>query len=104
MTRRRVAELADLVDGSARRVDVDGAPICVVRIGERVFAIGDTCSHAEYSLSEGEVWPDECTIECPQHGALFSLESGEPETLPATRPVPVYTVEVVGGDVYLEVV
>ena len=99
----RVASFAELPDGGPRRVDVDGTPICLVRLGDTVHAIGDTCSHADYSLSEGEVWPDECAVECPQHGSLFSLVTGEPESFPATRPVPVYKVEIVGDDVYVEV-
>ena len=56
-----------------------------------VYAIGDVCSHANVSLSEGEVWCDEREIECPKHGSTFSLETGEPVTLPATQPVPVFT-------------
>jgi 3-phenylpropionate/trans-cinnamate dioxygenase ferredoxin subunit len=99
----RVARASDVPDGEARRFDVDGRRVCVVRIGDRFYAIGDTCSHAEYSLSEGEVWPDECEIECPKHGALFSLETGEPVTLPATQPVPVYGVRVEGDDLIIEV-
>ena len=58
-----------------------------------------TCSHADYSLSEGDVWEDECEIECPKHGSTFSLLTGEPQTLPATQPVPVYDVQVDGDDV-----
>ncbi len=103
MTRARVAALGELADGEARRVDVAGHAVCVVRVGEKVYALGDVCSHADYSLSEGEVWADECGIECPKHGSLFSLETGEPETLPATQPVPVYAVSIEGGDVFVEV-
>ena len=33
---------------------------------------------------------DECEIECPKHGSTFSLVTGEPQTLPATRSGPVY--------------
>ena len=40
------------------------------------------CSHEDYSLAEGEVWEDECEIECPKHGSTFSLTTGEPQTLP----------------------
>ena len=68
-----------------------------------IFAIGDTCSHAEISLSEGEVLVDECEIECWKHGSSFSLETGEPLTLPATQPVPTYPVRIDDGDVYVEV-
>jgi 3-phenylpropionate/trans-cinnamate dioxygenase ferredoxin subunit len=94
-----VCRLSDLAPGTATRVEVDGRPVAVVRIGDDVYAIGDTCSHAEVSLSEGEVYPDERSIECWKHGSTFSLVTGEPQTLPATRPVPVYAVTVVDGDI-----
>ena len=89
----------DVGSGSARRVDVDGRRLCVVRIGDDWYVIDDECSHADYSLSEGDVWEDEREIECPKHGSTFSLETGEPQTLPATQPVPVYKVRVDGNDV-----
>jgi len=85
--------------GTSRRVDVEGHRIAIVRIGDDWYAIGDECSHADWSLSEGEVWEEECEIECPKHGSTFSLTTGEPQTLPATQPVPVYTVRVDGDDV-----
>ena len=52
---------------------------------------------------EGFVDGDDCAIECVKHGALFDLQTGEPITLPATRPVPVYEVEVVDGQVVLTI-
>jgi len=99
--------LDELADGEARRFDVEAGSllhkVAVVRLGDDLYALGDTCSHADYSLAEGEVDPDEYTIECWKHGSLFALETGEAETLPATRPVPVYGVGVEDGQVWLEV-
>ncbi len=63
------------------------------------YVIGDRCSHADESLSEGDLWIDECEIECPKHGSTFDLRTGEPQALPATEPVPVYEVKVNGDDV-----
>jgi hypothetical protein len=37
-------------------------------------------------------------LEAREH-VLFSLVTGEPQSLPATRPTPVYEVEVVDDDV-----
>jgi 3-phenylpropionate/trans-cinnamate dioxygenase ferredoxin subunit len=95
----RLCAVDDLAPGTARRFDVDDHRIALVRIGDDFYAIGDRCSHADYSLSEGEVDADDCTIECIKHGSTFLLTDGEPQTLPATRPVPVYVVEVDGDDV-----
>jgi 3-phenylpropionate/trans-cinnamate dioxygenase ferredoxin component len=94
-----VLKTREVKPGTSRRVDIEGHRIAIVRIGDDWYAIGDECSHADWSLSEGEVWEDECEIECPKHGSTFSLKSGEPQTLPATQPVPVYTVRVDGDDV-----
>jgi 3-phenylpropionate/trans-cinnamate dioxygenase ferredoxin subunit len=95
--------LDELAPGTVRRVDVDGVAVAVVRIDDDVYAIGDVCSHANVSLSEGEVWVDERELECPKHGSTFDLKTGEPVTLPATQPVPVYSVDVADGIVTVTV-
>lgn len=95
----RIGPLVDLPDGTARRVEVGEHALAVVRIGDDVYAIGDRCSHQDFSLSEGEVLCDDKQIECWKHGSAFSLETGEPESLPATKPVPVYEARVVDGQI-----
>jgi 3-phenylpropionate/trans-cinnamate dioxygenase ferredoxin subunit len=89
----------DLSPGEARRFDGPGYRIALARVGDEFFAVGDRCSHENYSLSEGELWAEECEIECPQHGSTFDLRTGAPCSLPATVPVPVYAVDLVGDDV-----
>lgn len=89
----------ELAPGEARRFDVAGLRIALVRIDDEFHAIADECSHEDYSLAEGEVWAEECQIECPRHGSTFDLVTGEPCSLPATQPVAVYRVEVVGDTV-----
>ena len=89
----------DVKSGAHARYDVDGHALCVVRIDDDWYVISDTCSHADFSLCEGDLWEDEREIECPKHGSTFSLLTGEPLTLPATQPVPVYDVVVDGDDV-----
>ena len=98
-----VCRFDDLAPNSATRFVVGTMPVAVVRIGDSVYAIGDTCSHAEVSLSEGELFCDELEIECWKHGSTFSLLTGEPQTLPATRPVPVFVASVVDGDVVVDI-
>ena len=97
--RVRLCALDEVEPGAARRFDVGKHRIALVRIGDDLYAIGDTCSHADFSLSEGEVLADELEIECWKHGSTFSLTTGEPQSLPATKPVPVYRVEVEDGEV-----
>lgn len=98
-----VCALDELAPCSVRRFVIAGIPVAVVRIDDDVYAIGDVCSHANVSLSEGEVWCDEKEIECPKHSSTFDLRTGEPVTLPATQPVPVFDARVVDGDVVVTV-
>ena len=94
-----LCRLDELASGEARRFEVGRHQLCVVRIGDEVYVIGDRCSHADYSLSEGEIYADEREIECWKHGSTFSLETGEPQSLPATQSVPTYRVHIEDGNV-----
>ena len=85
------------------RVVAGRTAVCVVRIGERYFAVNDRCTHADVSLTDGEVDAEECSIECWKHGSAFSLLDGEPQSLPATVPVAVYDVRVEGDDLIVVV-
>lgn len=103
MTTQRLCALDELPDGGARRFDVAGHRIAVIRIGDDVYAIGDECSHQNVSLAEGEVDEEERTVECWKHGSEFSLDTGEPLSLPATHPVPRYEVSVQDGQVMVAI-
>src|SRR5579862_1423932 len=103
MSSIRLCSVADVDPGTAARFDVGDIPIALVRVGDEFFAVGDTCSHEDYSLSEGTVFDEECELECWKHGSTFDLRTGQPCSLPATKPVPVYAVTVVGDDVMVEV-
>jgi 3-phenylpropionate/trans-cinnamate dioxygenase ferredoxin subunit len=98
MVRVRLAALTDLVEGRGLAVEVEGHRIAVFRVGGTVYAIGDRCSHAEASLAEGEIFDH--TVECPRHGSEFDIRTGQPGSLPATRPVAVYALEIVGDEIF----
>ncbi|MGA5819484.1 non-heme iron oxygenase ferredoxin subunit [Kitasatospora sp. NPDC094028] len=97
----RACALGDLQEDVPKRVELNGVPVAIVRTDEGVFAINDICSHANVSLSEGEV--EDCMIECWLHGSSFDLRSGKPSGLPATKPVAVYPVKIEGDDVLVSV-
>jgi len=101
MTMQRICSLDDLVDGAAAKFEVGKHVVAVVRIGDAVYAIGNRCSHADVALSDGEVDCETKELECVRHGSAFSLETGKPNTLPATQPVPVFIAEVRDGAVYV---
>ncbi len=90
----------DLEEDLPRRFEVNGLPVALVYLHSGEYkAISDRCSHEDYSLSDGEVDDSERSLECSKHGSMFSLDTGEPLSLPATRPVPVYEVRVIDGEV-----
>jgi 3-phenylpropionate/trans-cinnamate dioxygenase ferredoxin subunit len=72
-----------LVEGKPVAIDVDGVAVCVAKVGDEVFAVADTCTHSEASLSEGEITGTK--IECWLHGAEFDLRTGQALTPPATE-------------------
>ena len=115
MARYRVASVADLADDSMKRVYVPtggdvgrsaggevGIPICLAHADDgHFYAINDTCTHEEFSLSEGELWGMD--VECPQHGSRFNLLTGKVTGLPAVIPAKTYPVILEGEDVFVEV-
>ncbi|MGH9243412.1 MAG: Rieske (2Fe-2S) protein [Acidimicrobiales bacterium] len=98
-TKHRLCAVDDLSPDTARRFDIGKLRIALVRCGDDFYAIGDRCTHADVSLAEGDVYCQERELECWKHGSTFSLVTGEPQSLPATKPTPVYEVEIVDGDV-----
>ncbi|HZA60252.1 MAG TPA: non-heme iron oxygenase ferredoxin subunit [Actinomycetota bacterium] len=98
-----VGKVDDVPEGEVRRFDVNGRQIAVINLGDSDFrAIGNVCSHAEAFLHEGDVDVEERTIECPRHGSVFHVDTGEPESLPATVPVPSYTVKIEDDEIKVE--
>jgi len=99
---QRVASPEDLVPVQLKQVKVGDVLICLARAEDgEWYAISDTCSHEAYSLSEGDVWG--CDVECPLHASRFNLRTGEPDQLPAVKPVATYPVTVRADGVYVEV-
>ena len=92
--------LSSLQAGKPVRIEKNGESICVARVGAEVFAISDTCSHSEASLSEGDILGFK--IECWLHGAEFDVRTGEALTPPAVAPVKSYPVTIDGDSVTVE--
>ena len=93
-------KLSELTAGKPVKIEKDGRAICVARVGDEVFAIDDTCSHSDASLSDGDV--TDFKIECWLHGAEFDLRTGEALTPPAVAPIKTYSVSVDGDSVTVD--
>ena len=97
-----VGRESDVAPGQALRIVAEGIPIAIFNVHDEYFAIGDTCTHEEFSLSDGEL-VDTYTIECPLHGAQYDIRTGEVLCLPATTATPSYPVWVEDGVLKVEV-
>lgn len=93
-----VGELAELPPGESVRVQGE-VPIAVFNVDGELYAIDDTCTHQDASLSDG--WLEGCAVECPLHAACFDLKTGMPDGPPAKKPVRTHAVTVDGGQIFV---
>jgi nitrite reductase/ring-hydroxylating ferredoxin subunit len=98
-----IGPVADLAEGRSSRVQVDGSDVLVLRAGERVFAVGNRCTHQGAPLDRGVARVDGPmpTVTCPAHGSVFSLEDGAVRRGPASTPIPAFETRVSDGSVQL---
>jgi len=102
-----VAKLDDLVDGALLAVrTADGREVCLYRTGDMVGAVDNVCTHAEFAMSDGQLYGDagsgaRCMIECVWHGARYDCRTGAVLRGPATDPLAVYAVRVVDGVIWI---
>lgn len=92
-----VANLQDLPAGTKKLVVASNVEIVLCNTRDTIFAVENLCSHAHEKLDCGKMkngW-----ISCPVHGARFDLETGQPINPPATMPIRVYDVRVVGDTI-----
>lgn len=88
---------ADLPEGKLTRAMYQETPILLVRRGDRLFAMAETCSHFSAPLSEGKLEGD--TVVCPYHSSRFSLEDGRVLDGPAVHPQPCLEIRTRGGQI-----
>ncbi len=100
-TSYKVATRQQIAPGEVLRVHAGDELVALYNVDGTFYATDDTCSHAQASLSDG--WLEDYEITCPLHGAIFDVRTGQPQTLPATKPVCTYSVHVEGDDIYVEI-
>jgi nitrite reductase/ring-hydroxylating ferredoxin subunit/uncharacterized membrane protein len=86
---------SNLPENTPTRAMYQGAPILLVRRGERLFAMAETCSHFSGPLSEGKLEGD--SIVCPYHSSRFALEDGRVLNGPAVHAQPCLEVRARNG-------
>jgi 3-phenylpropionate/trans-cinnamate dioxygenase ferredoxin subunit len=103
MSRHDVCSVSSLDEAVPMCATVEGLEVVVIRCGTEIYCVENNCSHENFPLSDGEVDPLNCEIECARHGSMFDLATGEPRSLPATKPVRTFPVVVRDGVVTVEV-
>lgn len=93
----RVGTLAEVPEGEVRAFDLPAGRVAVAHFENEALAVGDECTHAGCPISEGSLSEREPEVECPCHGSVFDLRTGEPLEGPARDPVPVFPTRVVDG-------
>src|SRR5512132_3348882 len=94
-----VARIEDVAPDTAIVARVGDVEVALVNVNGTVFAIDNECTHRGGSLGEGEINTDwsEFAIECPLHGSVFDVRTGEVLKPPAQTPVRTYPVEMDEG-------
>jgi nitrite reductase/ring-hydroxylating ferredoxin subunit/uncharacterized membrane protein len=88
---------AELPENQLRRINAGGMPVLLVRRGERIYAIAETCSHLGGPLAEGKL--EDLSVRCPWHGSCYSLEDGRVLEGPSVHAQPVLQVRVRDGQI-----
>jgi 3-phenylpropionate/trans-cinnamate dioxygenase ferredoxin subunit len=92
-----VAKVGEIAVGGVKVVRLEDVPVAIFHLDDGYHAIEDVCTHDGGPVAEGCLVGD--IIECPRHGAKFNVKTGAVVQFPATAPVPVYAVRVVGDDI-----
>jgi nitrite reductase/ring-hydroxylating ferredoxin subunit len=96
----RAAAAADIPDGSAKSLSIEGRWIALYRDLEgRFYATDDACPHEGTSLAEGTL--HEGRVICPSHSWVFDVRSGACLSMPGVR-LACYATRPAGPDVEIE--
>lgn len=97
---RRVASLAEVPTGHLKLVELDGARIVLARVGDSVYACGDTCAHRGGPLSEGKL--SGSRLACPWHGWMYDVRTGQCLFPGRGAAVPSYPVRLEADQILVE--
>jgi nitrite reductase/ring-hydroxylating ferredoxin subunit/uncharacterized membrane protein len=85
-----LGDLPDIPEGGPTKAKAGANALILIRAGDTIQALHETCAHAGGPLAEGTI-VDGC-IQCPWHGSRFRLADGHVARGPATYDQPAYEV------------
>jgi naphthalene 1,2-dioxygenase system ferredoxin subunit len=97
----KVASVEDIPAGEPLQVEAEGQLYALVRVNDDVYCVSDICTHEHAHLSEG--FCEGYDIECPLHGSMFDVRTGDVKSLPATEDLPTFPVKLEDGEVHIDV-
>lgn len=97
----KVASSAEVAEGDLAAFDVGGERVAIANVGGAFHAFGDTCTHLQCSLAEGEL--EGTVVTCPCHGSQFDVTSGAVLRGPAQEPVRSYAARVENDALRVEI-
>lgn len=95
-----VLPAAELPEATPTKAMLGTTGLVVVRRGDLVFALKETCSHAGGPLAQGSV--EGYNIVCPWHGSAFRLSDGAVRHGPAATRQVAYRARIADGQVEVQ--
>lgn len=96
-----IARAGELREGTMKRFDVAGRRILVANVAGTLYAVDDTCTHEEASLSSGVLKGE--LVKCPLHNSRFNVRTGEVLEEPAEQDLRTYAVREEDGRILVGV-
>lgn len=95
------AKFNEVKIGNTKRVCFPNhAPILLANVAGTIYAVDDTCTHEDSSLSLGCLRDNK--VKCTLHGSWFNVITGEPTEEPADEPLKTYTVKIDNNEIFIK--
>ncbi len=97
----KVASTHAIRPGAMQRVLLDSRRILLANVDGNYYAVDDTCTHEDASLSTGSLRGE--FVKCPLHGSRFNVRTGQAMEDPAQENLRTYPVRVEGDDILVAI-
>jgi 3-phenylpropionate/trans-cinnamate dioxygenase ferredoxin subunit len=85
-----VGTAGEVADGEINSYTAGERQVAIANVDGNLHAFDDLCTHQQCSLSEGDL--EETTVECPCHGSMFDITTGQATHGPASDPLDIFEV------------